>query len=275
MKSDYFGYYSSYQSAQLSYAANPTPSNLVQLVGNGQGMDEAAYSIVLHQLYDTANFHIDTLRGWLDRMHSVTAEFWLSNSYLASGDSTSALQVLGGLATEYNLSSVEQTDIGNYSTLTSLLSGQNAYLLDSATLANVKSLEHAGGFAEGWAQNILTLYGGHYPPNYQFSPGIRSRSNESYEYQSGKVTDQQFVTTVFPNPSTGVFNFRFNPKDGLGASLIRILDANGNRVLSRSLPEDCSAFTWEASNLAEGIYFYQILSGDNGFLATGRLVLTK
>lgn len=275
IKSEYYVRKNSLLLAQADYQANPTEGKMLEMAGHRQAMDDAAYMIVIHQLYDTTAYHLDTLLAWVGNMNSVDAELWLAREYFASGDTSTALQLLDNIPVKYNLSSEEQSDILNFRSITNLLAGQAVYNLNQATLAAIKNYDQAGGNAGGWAQNMLTMYGAHYPPKYEFSPIIRERSlgEKATEPDDTRKASVNWLV-VQPNPAQAYVHFHLQKPVENQNSLLLIRDLSGRAIQTFSIPEGISSTTWNTGNNPPGIYFYQLLS--NGLsLQTGKIIINK
>jgi hypothetical protein len=55
-------------------------------------MDENAYMVVLHEMYDTLAYSTDTLRTWISNLNSIESDLWLANEQLAAGRTSAASQ---------------------------------------------------------------------------------------------------------------------------------------------------------------------------------------
>ncbi len=73
-------------------------------------------------------------------------------------------------------------------------------------------------------------------------------------------TDAGFQTSVYPNPSSGDFNFEFNNPAGEKIS-VRIYDVIGKKIFAIETFD--SQFTIHHAQLNSGIYAAEILSGEN------------
>jgi hypothetical protein len=274
IKTEYHDRKGDYLAAQADYTANPTEGKLLEMAGHRQAMDGAAYMVVIHQLYDTVAYHRDTLMAWIGNMNSVPAELWLAGLHLASGDAAMALQVLDNIPNNYTLSSGEQTDVQSYRDIANILSGQPAYGLDGATLASVGNYDQSGGNAGGWAQNILTLYGAHYPPRYTLSSGIGERSAEGNAKEMEEAAGNGEHLSVQPNPASSHVEFRLRrPSEGGNTRLV-IMDMAGRSVREFDVPEGVSSMRWDTGANPSGIYFYQLIAAGKA-LQSGKIILDK
>lgn len=274
IKTEYHDRKGDYLAAQADYTANPTEGKLLEMAGHRQAMDGAAYMVVIHQLYDTVAYHRDTLMAWIGNMNSVSAELWLADLHLASGDAATALQVLDNIPNNYTLSTEEQTDVQSYRAIANILNGQPVYGLDGTTLASVGSYDQSGGNSGGWAQNILTLYGAHYPPRYILSSGIGERSAEGKAKGMDGAAGTEEHLTVQPNPASSHVEFRLRrPSEGGNTRLV-IMDMAGRSVREFDVPEGVSSMRWDTGTNPSGIYFYQLIAAGKP-LQSGKIILDK
>ena len=274
IKTEYYDRKGDYLAAKADYVSNPTEGKLLEMAAHRRAMDEAAYMVVIHQLYDTVAYHRDTLMTWIGNMNSVPAELWLADLHLAAGDAATALQLLDNIPNNYPLSTGETADVQLYRDIANILSGQPVYGLDGATLASVGSYDQSGGNAGGWAQNILTLYGAHYPPRYILSSGIGERSSEDRAKEIDNIENTGEHLTVRPNPANSHVEFLLqDPSEGSGTRLF-IMDMSGRTVRAFDLPEGVSSMRWDTGDNPSGIYFYQLIA-DGKALQSGKIILDK
>jgi hypothetical protein len=85
---------------------------------------------------------------------------------------------------------------------------------------------------------------------------------------------QDFKTTVYPNPSSGVFELSFVSDDFQTAD-IYIRDIAGKEVLHRNFAADMGMnhFSFDASELQQGLYLYSVRM--NNQVSGGKLVISK
>ncbi len=274
IKSEYYARKSDYLAAKADYLVTPTEELLLEMAGHRHAMDEATYMVVIHQLYDTVDYNQDTLLVWIDNMDCIASELWASALLFAHGDTTSALQLLDNLPNEYDLSSDEQTDLQSYHSIASILEGKSFYELDGATLASISNFDQSGGNAGGWAQNILTMYGAHYPPSYLFSDGIGERSVTENVEEKNESRRAESNLTVLPNPASNFVQFHLDsPVEREGAMLV-IRDLRGKEVKFFELNEGDASVTWHTSQNPGGIYFYQLMMKRKS-QQSGKIILIK
>lgn len=274
IKTAYYTSKNDYLATQVSHVANPTEEKQLEMARQRQIMDEAAYMVVLHQLYDTVAYHRDTLTRWIGKMNSVAAELWLADLHLASGDAAKALQLLDSIPNNYNLSIKEQSDVQIYRNIASVLVGQPIYELNTTTLASIGYYDQSGGNAGGLAQNILTLYGAHYPAQYQFSPGSGQRSAPGHAEVMHEPKNRKEYLLAQPNPASNYVEFRLQHLLEVSGTKLLIMDVGGRIVQSFNLSEEDSLIRWDAEANPSGVYFYQLIT-PSGVLQSGKVILNK
>ena len=77
------------------------------------------------------------------------------------------------------------------------------------------------------------------------------------------------AVTIYPDPFTTSVNIRINDYSQFNKLELRIYNALGARVITRSVTEQLS--TVETGDLPSGIYFYQVV-GDNKVVQSGKLI---
>lgn len=272
IKSDFYVRRSAYQSLKSDYALNPTEEKARQMAYYQRAMDEDAYMVVVHELYDTISFNADTLRTWIANMGSIEGDLWLADERLGIGNSSTAITLLNAAITKYQLTGDEQTDIDNYKAIVSILSGKPFYSLDEATLQSVKGYLEASGYAEGWAKSIVTLYGEHFPAEYVKEGQGGERSSEGDNVRKG-ANQPEFVVAK-PNPARDFVDFSISlPVDAVDVS-IRIFDVNGRQVEAQNGLSPIDSFTWSTDGYSAGVYFYHLIA-DGKILHSGKIVLNK
>ena len=91
-----------------------------------------------------------------------------------------------------------------------------------------------------------------------------------------KVQSSEFKVQSYPNPTSGIVDFRFSMADGRRVSL-KVYDVQGREVavvLDQEMAAGEHMVRWDAGGLPAGIYFYR-LSTVNCQLptATGKIVI--
>jgi len=88
------------------------------------------------------------------------------------------------------------------------------------------------------------------------------------------VGSSQFAVRSYPNPTRGIFDFRFTVYD-LGSVILRIFNAQGQEVavvLDEKLPAGEHTVRWDAERMPAGIYFYRLAVGGQRSAVNGKLV---
>jgi len=273
VKSDYFQHKDAYLAAKASHAANPTDESARQMAYRQRMMDEDAYMVVIHELYDTLIFNADTLRTWVANLGSLEGDLWLAGERLSSGNSQAALSLLSGAVGKYQLTGARQADIVNYQSILGLLDGRNIYDLDAATLQSVKGYLDADDYAKGWAKSILTVYGGHFPAEYvKYGDLIEERSTrEEYSTPAGRLPEW---IRVSPNPAGAHVDFSISLPGNTKEITLLIRDINGRQVLHQHGLAPTGTFVWHTNSLGSGLYFYNLIA-EGRVLKSGKIVLSK
>ncbi len=85
------------------------------------------------------------------------------------------------------------------------------------------------------------------------------------------ITDADFVT-LFPNPNDGNFTVKYSVSTAVTA--IRVVDITGRIVLIHTLSGIEGSQEINASDLAKGVYYYEVMTTD-AILAKGKMVIVK
>lgn len=273
IKSDYYQHKDAYLAAKASYAANPTDESARQMAYRQRMMDEDAYMVVIHELYDTLSFNADTLRTWVANLGSLEGDLWLAGERLGAGNAPAALSLLDAAVSKYQLTGEAQADIGNYQSMVSLLAGKNMYDLDAATLHSVTGYLDAKGYSAGWAKSILTLYGGHFPAEYvKYGDLIEERSaGEERPTPAGRLPEW---IRVSPNPAGAHVDFSISLPENTKDIALLISDINGRQVLHQHGLAPTGTFVWHTNSLSSGLYFYHLIA-EGRVLKSGKIVLSK
>jgi len=154
------------------------------------------------------------------------------------------------------------------------------------TSGNVLWAKSAGGTSDDYGQSIATDTNGNvYVAGYFKSPSITfgttiltNASSTSYNDifvakldGSGVTGTHEFVnynfeTSIYPNPSNGIFTFQSSEKK----SRIEIINILGEVVYSENINSEKGEINLSDKN--KGMYFYKLVS-ENKSLATGKLII--
>lgn len=272
IKSGYYAEKDAYETVKSSYILAPNDEKEVRMSYHQRKMDEGAYIVVVHTLYDTVSFHIDTLRTWIGNLGSPEGDLWLANEHLKAGNSAAGIGVLNSMSSKYQLTGDQQTDIEDYRAIFNILTGHSVYSLDINTLESVFDYLDAKGYAGAWAKNIASLYGKHFPPYYiKEGQGVQLIQERLLH---SAATQEEFVK-VFPNPAKELVNFALNLPQGSAVAHIRIYDLNGRLIKQQSELEAKSIFVWHTDVSPAGIYYYILTAADGSIQQRGKLILSK
>ncbi|MCO6491025.1 MAG: zinc-dependent metalloprotease [Phaeodactylibacter sp.] len=267
IKNDYHRSRSAYQAARSDYSTNPVEENARRMAFYRRGMDEAANTVLLHLMYDTAFFNTDTLHAWIGNLSSIEGDLWLAGERLSIGKAASAMALLDEAGIQHQLTGDELTDVNNYQSIISLLDGKPFYALEETTLQSVADYLQATGYAEGWAKSIMMLHGGHFPPEYT-KGGTSERPSGDY------TAEQADFFVVRPNPASDFVDFQFSVSSNHTNVSIHIFDMNGRQVKWESGLASGGSFTWYTKGNPAGVYFYQLVV-DGAVWQRGRVILSK
>jgi Secretion system C-terminal sorting domain len=271
IKTEFYGKREAFKVAKTNYDANPIEVNARQLAYYQKELDEAAYTVVVHEMYDSTNYNTETLLTWIENMGSLESDLWLSNENLGAGNALAAIEVLNAAINKYQLTDNDLKDIHNYQAIVSLLKGKSIHSLDEATLQSIRAYVEAEGFAEGWAKSILTHYGEHFPVEYIKKGKGSERSNEGSN--TATVNQSEYVQAK-PNPAKDFVDFSIAlPTDVTDVS-IRIFDVNGKQVKAQNGLTPLSTFTWNTEGSSVGVYFYHLIT-DGKVRQSGKILLNK
>ena len=273
-KEDYREKKGDYEQLLAVYQSNPTDAVADTLGQYRRELDEAAYLVALHILYDTATYHDDSLHTWIGNTDSYEGELWLAREHLDAGNHTTAVQVLNNIPNLHTLTTAQQADLNNFTAITNLIGTQPVYGLDSITLSSVENYDNAGGHAGGWAQNILTYYGGHYPVGYAVSSGPQERPGHNGPWQTTENLKNKRALNVYPNPSSGDITFSCPLLEKGDAYLLIVTDMNGRQIANFRGTSTAAQQVWDTSHTPSGVYFYRYLV-DGTFVQSGKIILDK
>ena len=271
IKNQYYNTKAAYTNLGVDFNNNPTEQKARTLAAYRLELDQSAYAVVLHELYDTINYSPDTLRVWVRNMDNIGAEMWIANERLASGNPQEAIAVLDAIPQHFALTTAQSADLQKYRNITMLLQNVSIDNLSSGTIETLQSYENVGGHTEYRVRNILTGYGYHYPPEYAFSKGANAEENEQEEEES---KNQKTVLTVFPNPAKDFVIFSVQQGDNETVSTLLVRDLNGRLIYSETGIAGDSRIEWKTEGVPSGIYFYQLVS-DRGEAQSGKVILNK
>jgi len=245
-----------------------TPEGLDALSLLQEELDIIASRIVTHYAYDTIATAKDSLLAWIPALNSKTAKFWEATEYVLQKDNSKAIAVINSIAQEFTLTVEEQTDVDNFRALIELIGDRYIYDLDEIHIDLIIPYDQVGGNTQLLAENILTMYGHDYPPEYVLS----LRSGVRAEEKDREPLNNNGRIIVYPNPANEFVIFDAINMDSPEINLV-ISDINGRKIM-RTQIETNEKFIWDSSANSSGIYIYQI-STASGVLASGKIIVTK
>ncbi len=236
---------------------------------------QAAKSII-HSIISDSIVDQQDYRNWLDNMSCLSADKQIVASYLFEDDTTSALQLLNIIPSNYNLDGDELTEYNDYKEMILLQlawknQGKSILSLDSS---DISLLEHYAynttGSASYSAKNILTA--GY---NYYFCDclsGIDTAGMKSIN-TSGVIQNINFDVdiTVNPNPASNWASFNFILFSDKSTGVISVTDINGKEVYKFEVSGKQGIKIWATKNVKPGIYIYTLTS--QGSSKSGKLVI--
>lgn len=275
IKQQYYDTKGHYNRLWTTYQTHPTDAIADTMSLHKLEMDEAAYLITLHIKSDTLSPYIpDSLYTWISNLDSYEGDLWLAREYLASGNLSMANQVFNSIPSKYNLSSSQLSDLSNYSAIANLIDTNSVYSLDTMTLSAIRFYDDVGGHAEGWAQNILTWYGGHYSVEYETSSHIGQQLVKNGQSGVQTTAHSNYELIVFPNPAIDRVNFLLAgeiPEEGF---TLVVHDIHGRVIEKFVFDLFKSDVSWNSTSYPSGLYYYQLFS-DGKSHESGKIILSK
>lgn len=219
-------------------------------------MDESAYTIVHHLLYDTIAFDEDSLLLWQDRLDTSGRE--VIKALRASEDSDNDDELFG--------SQDKRTK------LLQLFNKNSPYTLDREERDELDMLTSPSpDLVSTIARNTLGIYGRRYLPLYHL-PQAATQGNGAWigTAEAGQTPN----IVVHPNPSSGRFHLRWEPSAFTADRTAHFLvyDLTGKLVHQQRISAEHNEQWIELTNVASGIYFYGVLL-EGQSVANGKLII--
>lgn len=234
-----------------------------------QKMDEHAYVVIQHLLYDTINFQADTLAVWLDNLGGFEKD--ISNALRLQSDENYVLAqaCLERVAKRRDLSDLQRADLQEVPLLLSVLNRKSPFALDKPGLQKIEQLAVQDLSLTGIiSRNILSLYGYEFAPSYSLPK--TSERIEAINLTNTHPGKQEIM--AYPNPNKGTFNFIWRPEySQLEKARLTVTDLSGRIIHIQNI----FAFNNQVIKLTdihEGIYFYQ-LQVEGEPLKIGKLII--
>jgi hypothetical protein len=247
-------------------------------VGYHRAKMESLVAEILERYKNSTNteYQSDSLIVWWGKVATPSADIQIVHEHIARGNFSAAHQVLATMAQRHQLSTGDAEDFRRYGLLIDYLQDNVFENLTNSQLNYIYSnfIENSPYVvSRSLGQNIMTTYGSFFMPDYQAAQvGNSGELENPVESKVAKVP----TIMVAPNPAKDFTIFYWNSDKIIGKSLLLFIsDATGKQLLSNIVSKESSNYEWNTSNLAEGIYFYQILL-DNGLtLQSGKIIVQK
>lgn len=238
-------------------------------------MDEHAYMVTAHLLYDTLQFDQDSLNAWIGNLDSYEADLWLAGEYLAKGETARAFLVLDNAPSRFSLTEEETDDLNDIRDIFTILAEEAVHELEADAIEDLEAIaETAGIYAPAKAQNILALHGRHYPPVYYLEgeeAGFRSQHSRP---ETWAPTENRTTLTARPNPAKDFVAFSWQAGSGKAQAALTVVNLAGALVWRSWLSGAQSSAIWDTRDLPSGLYFYR-LSPVDGSPESGKIILQK
>jgi len=259
------------ESEVASTSGNPTVAELKEKEAAyyRQKMDKEAYMVVIHLMYDTAQYNIDTLANWVENLDVFSMDIIWALRQQSNGNYPEAAIAFERASKRTDLSKQQQYDLVQMPILMSILKGKSPYKVEKEDFTKLERLAAKDESLIGnISKNILRIHGYHFPPVYRL-PKLRE-SSKSITPPFTDLLEEEL--SVYPNPNEGVFNFSWNPEDKtLENALLQIKDLSGRLVYEQNI----SPFEQNLIDVKQhqaGVYFYQLnIEGETP--KVGKLIL--
>jgi len=261
--------HSHWEEALLSGDSTQAYALEVAMTGYRAQMHRNAYQVVLHEMYDTLTFSRDTLRAWLENMNTYESGLLLAKDYLADGDSLKGMEVFYQLPLKYELAEYQLFDWTELKEIFALLGQKSKYNLNEAAITSLLLIaDKPSGYATIMAQNILSLYGYHFPPYYYVSePGSEQRNAPAAQNES----QAKGYVRAYPVPASGFVVLEWKGLSDKPQTVMTIKNLAGQTVWAHPVSSGEGKVQWQGT---AGIYFFE-LAQSGAVLQTGKIVITK
>jgi hypothetical protein len=101
-----------------------------------------------------------------------------------------------------------------------------------------------------------------------------TRMGYGFGTEEPAIGSSQFAVRSYPNPTLGIFDFRFTVYN-LGSMILKVFNAQGQEVavvVDEEMPAGEHTVRWDAGALPAGIYFYQLRAEGGGQVGAGKIV---
>lgn len=226
-------------------------------------------------------YTIASLKAWHEERASFSDYYSIADIYIDYQEFDSARMVLVDIAIDLDFDDDQTIGHNNYLDYINLM--ENLYL-NSKTVYDLDRLEKIAlqaiadeplGFATTKARNILNTINGTCEEYYGYVSDAQPKSARANVQNPDKVLNEYYnKVSCKPNPVKDYAIFEWELLTLEGMAQLSITDVHGVIVLQRTISEIRGAWTWDTHTIADGIYVYEIVSG-NKQLASGKIVISK
>jgi tetratricopeptide (TPR) repeat protein len=233
-------------------------------------MDKEAYMVVLHLLYDTVNFDVDTLGTWVENLDLFGTDINWALQQQSAGNYTEATAALERATKRKHLSTQDRKDLQAMPLLMEVLKGRTARQVDPRYFKELEALAADVRSQTGnIAKNILRQHGYYFAPVYHF-PNRENSDNTGIPPVPAYETKS--VLNVYPNPSGGQFTLDWQPTlTSTETARLEVKDLSGRLILTQTIRPNTQA-SLDLRGQRAGLYYYQ-LHVPNESPLTGKLII--
>lgn len=238
-------------------------------------MDEHAYMVTAHLLYDTLQFDQDSLYAWIGNLDSYEADLWLAGEYLAKGETARAFLVLDNAPSRFSLTEEETDDLNDIRDIFTILAEEAVHKLEADAIEDLEAIaETAGIYAPAKAQNILALHGRHYPPVYYLEGEEAGFRSQHSQLETIALAESLKTLAARPNPAKDFVAFTWDVASTETFADLSVFNPNGVLVWQARLSNAEPNAVWNTQSLPSGLYFYR-LSPVDGSPESGKIIIQK
>jgi hypothetical protein len=232
-------------------------------------MDKEAYMVVLHLVYDTVQFNVDTLATWVENLDLFSMNVIWALQQQSEGNNSQAEATLQRISKRGNLSPQDLKDLLDMPVLMEALRGKAPHEVSPRHFKGLESLTtDPQSFTGNIAKNILRQHGYYFAPIYHFPKRQGDTVNKDLGHSANT---ERSVLSVYPNPNTGQFSVHWQPivEPAAEQAKLQIRDLSGRLVFEQAVsPNETHIINLEQA----GVYFYELHIPDQVPL-TGKLIV--
>lgn len=220
-----------------------------------------AYAIIRDLVQDSTTDKA-ALRGWLDNLHNLSADYQIVDSYLEEGNTNDAMSIVDMMPQIYVLDDSAMTEYNYYKDLKSLqtnliIQGRNIFQLDSTQIDILQNIASSStGIAGTQARSILEFAYGYSYIDCAPVAGSTKSSKINSQNQINTLFEPQI--SVYPNPSISWVAFNYNIPDGIKNSSIKIYDIKGQQIQEFNISNTKGEIIWDTRGITPGVYSYNL-----------------